>query len=75
MQTFTFNPCSVEKSVESPSEHIGFGVISILVANQRTILAKVKLLAKLPYHFYCGIVKRYVTLTRCAFKLADLDLG
>ena len=75
VETFGFYAGGGEDSVESFAEVDGSGDFAVLIGDEWTILAEVEFFAEVFDHLYCSIVKRDVSLARCALEFADDHLS
>ena len=75
VETFCFDARGFEDPVESFAEVDGAGNLSVLVGDERAVLAEVKFFAEVFDHFDCSVVERDITLACGALELADSHLS
>jgi len=75
VETFCFDARGFEDPVESFAEVDGAGNLSVLVGDERAVLAEVKFFAEVFDHLDRGVVERDVTLAGGALQLADSHLS
>ena len=66
-----WKPYRVEDSVEAISHIAWIGKVAVLVRYQGLVLTEIHFFTQFLYHLYRRVIKRYVTLARFAFQLAD----
>ena len=62
VETFCFDACCFENSIESFAEIDRAGDISMFVGDERAVLAEVELPAEVFDHLYRGVVERDIAL-------------
>ena len=75
VQAFCFDAGCFEDSVESFAEVDRSGNISVLVGDERAVLAEVEFLAQVFDHLNCCVVERDIALAGGALELADDHLS
>ena len=75
VSAFLFDPGVLQDLVVPLAEVDRACVLSLLITDERGILAEVELATQIFDRFDGGVVERDVPLARRAFQLADLDLA